>query len=157
MSVIKEYNIDDTVWIYGISEKNNKLTKGKIVKIFNIDRVEFNEGQKFYVIAIPTEIEPLLEIRTWETISQDDKGPVGGLRENFVNVDANNKKISQSGYTYNHVSDIIDNDPSPDEIVAALESSASNLVHQAMNFNKKPEFKPKFKQQKKKTFTKNKL
>lgn len=157
MNVVKEYNINDTVWIYGISEKNNKLTKGKIVKIFSIDNAVFNEDKKFYVIAIPTEIEPLLEIRTWETISQDDKGPVGGLRENFVNVDANNKKISQSGYTYSHASDIIDDDPSPDEIVAALENSASNLVHQAMNFNKKPEFKPKFKQQKKKAFIKNKI
>lgn len=156
MDVIKEYKINDVVWIYGISEKNNKLTKGTIIKIFNIDNTGFNEDTKFYIIAVPTEIEPLLEIRTWDTISQDEYGPVGGLRENFVNIDANNKKISQSGYTYNHVNNKEDG-PSPDEIMAALENSANNLVHQSINFNKKPEFKPKFKQQKKKTFVKNKI
>lgn len=157
MNVIKEYNINDVVWVYGISEKNNKLTKGTIIKIFNIDNAGFNEDQKFYIVAIPTEIEPLLEIRTWDTISQDEHGPVGGLRENFINIDANNKKISQSGYTYNYVNNIIEDGPSPDEIMEALENSASNLVHQSINFNKKPEFKPKFKQQKKKTFIKNKI
>lgn len=156
MNIIKEYKLNDTVWIYGISSGKNRLTKGKIIKILNLEEEGYDKNQKFYIISIPTEIEPLLELRTWETISQDEFGPVGCLRENFVNADANNKKISQAGYTYSQNYDVNDDGPSPEEIMAALENSASNLVHQNINFNKKPEFKPKFKS-KKKTFVKNKI
>jgi hypothetical protein len=79
MTVKTEYNEGDQVWIHGISLTNNKLTEGKIVKIIDLYDEGFQDTD-YYVIAIPNPIEPILEIRTWHTMSQDKIGPVGLLR-----------------------------------------------------------------------------
>lgn len=93
MEIKKEYQLGDTVWIYGIG---SELTKGTVVKTFLIDYPNVNT-ETYYVIHIPTSIEPLLEIRNWETISQDNIGPVGGLRFAFENYDSTRKVLAQGG------------------------------------------------------------
>lgn len=124
------YNIGDTVWIYGISMVENKLTKGTVVKTFNLD----NDDTVYFVVAVPTYIESLLQVRTWETISQDEYGPVGGLRDALKSIDteANHKKMSELGYLYDMPSVIADDDPSPEEINGAidriLESSKQTIL-----------------------------
>jgi hypothetical protein len=134
MTVKKKYNVGDTVWIYGISKNNIKSTQGTVVKIFVIDYNGFN-NEPHYVISIPTEIEHLLEIRTWHTISQSQDGHVGSLREIFADPDASHKMLSRTGMavisTDEDNSDLTveEDDPSADEIHAALEKSQKDGEH----------------------------
>lgn len=130
-NIIKtNYDIGDTVWVYGISMVENKLTEGTVVKTFTLD----NSDNVYFIISVPSYIESLLEVRTWETMSQDRTGPVGGLRNAFdsITTDANHKKMSQLGYLYDMPSVIDDDDPSPDEINGAidriLESSKQTIL-----------------------------
>lgn len=124
----KEYNIGDTVWIHGVSS-SNKLTQGKVIANVDLSSNGYEELQ--YIIEIPTHIEPLLEVRTWHTISQDSKGPVGSLRDMRSELDSNNKKIRQIGFTLDVP--IEEDDPTPDEIIAALEKSTNGLTHKPLN------------------------
>lgn len=134
MNVKKEYNVEDIVWIHGISS-SNKLTQGKIIGQVDLSERGYSEVQ--YIVEIPTHIEPLLELRTWHTISQDEKGPVGSLRSIADMMPSNNKKMRHVGY----VSDYNDDeDPTPEEIMAALEKSADGLTHKPLHIK---ETKPK--------------
>ena len=71
------YDIGDTVWVYGIYVSNEVPCQGKIVHCFNLNFEGFDPTVDHYVIAVDSHIEPLIEVRTWETISQDEHGPVG--------------------------------------------------------------------------------
>jgi len=93
MTVKKKYNVGDAVWIYGVSRTNATSTQGTVVKSFTIE----GYNDMHYVVSIPTEIEPLLEIRTWQTISQSKDGHVGSLREAFENPDAAHKMLARTG------------------------------------------------------------
>ena len=146
MTVKKKYNVGDTVWIYGISRNNVKSTQGTILKVFTIDYDGFNK-EPHYVIGIPTEIEMLLEIRTWHTISQTKDGHVGGVREAFSDPDAAHKMLSRTGMAVISVdeesSDVVtseefdrfeehmadEDEISPDAIHAALEKSQKDGEH----------------------------
>jgi hypothetical protein len=133
----KEYNIGDTVWIYGITPAN-KITKGTVIA--SIDLKDQNYGTDVhYIISIPTHIDPLLEIRTWQTISQDEHGPIGSFRE-IGKMFAENKKMSQVGYVYSEDGHYDNEDPTPAEIMAALEKSADGLTHKPLQIK---EHKPK--------------
>jgi hypothetical protein len=101
MNVKKKYAVGDTVWIYGVRRSNDKSTEGTVVKAFNIEG--YNDTH--YVISIPTEIEPLLEIRTWQTMSQTKDGHVGSLREAFENPDAAHRMMSRTGIAFISVDD----------------------------------------------------
>lgn len=143
MTIKQTYNINDTVWIYGISKIENKLTQGTIVHSFNLD----SSDNTYYVIEIPTSIEPLYETRSWHTISQDRKGPVGSLREIYQSQDAEAtlKIVKHTGFNYSNESstnfDNVDEDgPTPAQIHAALEKSQKDSEHQPLNLK---ESKPK--------------
>jgi hypothetical protein len=144
MTVKKKYNVGDVVWIYGVRRANDKSTQGTVVKSFNIEG--YNELH--YVIEIPTEIEPLLEIRTWQTISQTKDGHVGSLREAFSNPDAAHRMLARTGMAF--VSDAgedydgdghdgmgsfadEEDDVSADAIHAALEKSKQDVSHSPLN------------------------
>ena len=141
MTVKKKYNVGDTVWIYGISRDNTKSTQGTILKVFTIDYDGFNK-EPHYVIGIPTEIEMLLEIRTWHTISQTRDGHVGSIRDAFSNPDAAHKMLSRTGMAVISVDEELneesdrfeehmaeDDEVSPDAIHAALEKSQKDSEH----------------------------
>jgi hypothetical protein len=117
----KIYNEGDTVWVFGINRPNTP-TKGRIVKSFEI------EGYlgTHYVVAIPTHIEDLLEIRTWETISQDEIGPIGMLRDIKDALGPTNKFIKKIGYDSN---DVEEDEPSQEQILAAIEKSRKVATH----------------------------
>ena len=93
--VKKKYKVGDTVWIYGISAGPgyNRPTKGRVVHEMEID----GYASVQYVIAISNGIEDLLEIRTWEEISQDEKGPIGSFRELLMNDPVTQKKLIRTG------------------------------------------------------------
>lgn len=139
----KRYKINDPVWIYGISKLNNKLTKGTVIGILDLSDAGFDSKFPHYVISIPTEIEPLLEIRTWETMSQDSNGPIGSFRDISETYDENNKKINQLGYYLPDDDQIIDDDvddPSIEEIHAAIERTNAAFSHSPLVLK---EIKPK--------------
>jgi hypothetical protein len=153
MTVKKRYNVGDVVWIYGVRRSNDKSTQGTVVKSFNIE----GYNDMHYVVSIPTEIEPLLEIRTWQTISQTDDGHVGSLREAFSNPDAAHKMLTRTGLAFISVDEEFtgdghdgmgstlddfyqDDDISPDAIRAALEKSQKDSSHGPLNLK---EAKPK--------------
>jgi hypothetical protein len=140
MTVKKKYNVGDTVWIYGIQRDNVKSTQGTVVKAFTIEG--YNETH--YVVAIPTEIESLLEIRTWQTISQSKDGHVGSLREAFSDPDAAHKMLARTGMAVmsddeesavngKSLFDDDFDDISPDAIHAALEKSQQDSSHSPLN------------------------
>ena len=151
MIVKKKYNIGDTVWIYGIT--NGKSTEGKIVQWFKVPVEGWDQNKVHYVVAIPTEIESLLEVRTWETISQTKDGHVGSLRDAFTNPDAAHRMLARTGVAFistdeestgdghdgmgstleefdryeEHIAD--EDNISPDAIRAALEKSQQDSSH----------------------------
>jgi hypothetical protein len=142
------YNIGDAVWIYGVSILENKLTQGTLVKSFKLDD---DSDRTYYVISVPTAIEPLLEIRTWETISQDSAGPVGGLRDvlSQLEIDSSHKKMSQLGYQYDLPSITDADDPSPEEINAVIERLNEESKHVILK-PKTTRAKPRYNNRKKK-------
>lgn len=139
MTIKKEYNVGDDVWIYGVGLKN-KLTKGKIIKIVDLS----DQGwavSPHYIIEIPTHIDPLLEIRTWDSISQDDKGPVGAFR-NLGSILATIKKVKTTGFTYDDEYEE-DEGPTAEQIHAALEKAQKEVSHQPLVLKEsKPKRRP---------------
>ena len=142
MTVKKKYNVGDVVWIYGVSRTNITSTRGTVVKSFNIE----GYNDMHYVVSIPTEIEPLLEIRTWQTISQTKDGHVGSLRESFEDPDAAHKMLARTGMAIISVDEEFtgdghdsmgsfseEDDISPDAIHAALEKSKQDVTHSPLN------------------------
>jgi len=132
MTAKKEYVIGDTVWIYGINRSNVKPTKGKIIKVVDLSEAGYSVGDH-YIIEVPTHIEPVLEIRTWHNISQDEKGPVGSLRE-LGNFESTIKFASAVGFAFddNPELDSDDDEISSEQIHAALEKSRQGTSHQPL-------------------------
>ena len=142
MTVKKKYNVGDIVWIYGVRRANDKSTQGTVVKSFNIE----GYNDMHYVVSIPTEIEPLLEIRTWQTISQTKDGHVGSLREAFSDPDAAHRMLARTGVAFISDADedydgdghdgmgsFAEDEISSDAIHAALEKSKQDVSHTPLN------------------------
>ena len=132
MTVKKKYNVGDTVWIYGISKNNIKSTQGTVIKKFTIDYESYN-NEPHYLIEVPTEIEALLEVRTWHTISQTKDGHVGAVREAFNDNDASRKMLARTGM------DFISNDEELneetdrfEEHMAEEDEVSADAIHAAM-------------------------
>jgi len=130
MTVKKKYNVDDTVWVYGIARDSNKSTQGKILKVFTIDYDGFN-NEPHYIIGITTEIEMLLEVRTWHTISQTKDGHVGSIRDAFSSPDAAHRMLSRTGMAIISSDEELkeEDDIDPNLIHAALEQSQKDGEH----------------------------
>ena len=137
MTVKKIYEIGDTVWIYGISTRPVKSTEGKIIHKFTLDHAGYNEDIIHYVVEVPSEIENLIEVRTWRTISQTKDGHVGGFREAIDDPDVTRKSLTRVGLSVisqdDESADVLEEDePSPDIIHAALEKSRTDNMHQPL-------------------------
>jgi hypothetical protein len=134
MTVKKSYNVGDTVWIYGINRSNVKPAQGKVIKVINLSEAGYTTGEH-YIVEVPSHIEPLLEVRTWHNISQDEKGPVGSLR-NLGNFESTIKFAGTVGFAFDDNPEL-DSDPeddiSPDQIHAALDKSLKDTEHAPLN------------------------
>jgi len=130
MKIKKNYAAGDDVWIHGI-HPSNKLAKGKVIANVDLSTAGFTDPH--YIISIPTHIEPLLEVRTWHTMSQDENGPIGSLRELGSVLNSDHKKMKQIGYVYSPDSHYDNDEPSPDKILEALEKSADGLTHKPLH------------------------
>jgi hypothetical protein len=141
MTVKKTYNIGDTVWIYGVSLNNRKTTKGLIIHKFTLEDAGWSPDIVHYIVSIPTEIETLLEVRTWETISQDEHGPVGMMREIFEDADSSVKVLARTGMRMDALAAVDPEDedgPSAEQIYAALEKSRKDTEHGPLVMQDKP-------------------
>jgi hypothetical protein len=70
----QEYKLKDQVWIH-LGERN--LVQGRVVEI--IDLLHLNENHTddpLYVIEIKTGIEDVYEVRNFDQISPDERGPI---------------------------------------------------------------------------------
>lgn len=147
MDIKKSYKPNDIVWIYGIGGPQNKLTQGKIIKVMNLTDVGHSAGP-YYIVEIPTHIDSLLEIRTWDTISQDNNGPVGAFRD-LGDITSTIKKSKQVGFSYDEIfSDADDSfdDVHPDTIHAALEKSQEDGTYKTLTPRaEKPKRRPYYK------------
>jgi hypothetical protein len=142
MTVKKQYAVGDTVWIYGINRSNTKPVQGKVVKIVDLSDAGYSVGDH-YIIEVPTHIEPILEVRTWHNISQDERGPVGSFRT-IGNFESTIKFAGTVGFAFDDrpTLDSAEDEDGIDaeQIHAALQKSQMDMEHTPLNL--KPE-KPK--------------
>ena len=159
----KEYNIKDKVWIH-LGEKN--LVEGRVVEIIDLEHL--NEGhskdRELYVIELKTGIDDVYEVRSFQEISPDAKGPIQLFR-NLKQVIENNRYLKKVGMpipmpSRNVLAEIAqevnediarDDDPTPEQIYAAIEKSQQSTAHTPLNLQK--EHKPKRRYFKKKKTT----
>lgn len=117
----KEYNLRDKVWIH-VGEKN--LVEGRVVEIIDLEHL--NEGHskdnELYIIEIDTSIDPIYEVRTWEQISPDAKGPIQLFRQ--ASVRSEKRLLAKIGVELPVDDEWLDeNDPTPEQINAAIDAA----------------------------------
>lgn len=90
----KEYNIKDTVWIH-LGERN--LVKGRVVEIIDLAHLkeDHDPDRELYIIEIHTGIDDVYEVRSFEQISPDEKGPINLFRQ--TDAQANNRYLKKVG------------------------------------------------------------
>jgi hypothetical protein len=158
-----EFNIKDRVWIH-IGEPT--LAEGRIVEIITLDHLKENypKGNELYVIEIQTGIDPIYEVREFETISPDAAGPIMCYR-NMERMKHAGRYLRKVGIELPHISNTdnpIDfpevdvypdegDEPTPDQIHAALARA-----EQGPTTIYKPETPKKSQPRKRRTFTKRK-
>ena len=151
MTIKKQYEMKDPAWIH---LGNGKLTKGKVVDIFDLEHAGYDKNMEFYIIEIPTEIENLLEVRTWATMSQDAKGPIGAYGEIKEQQYATKKMLGKMGIELpievqtsqqeplleQPFDDSDPLDPTPEQVNAAIERAeqARRNMYQGTTATEKP-------------------
>jgi hypothetical protein len=150
MTVKKQYAIGDTVWVYGINRSNTKPVQGTVIKIVDLSDAGYSIGNH-YIIEIPSHIEPLLEIRTWHNISQDERGPVGSLRT-IGNFESTIKFAGTVGFMFDDqpVPEPIEDEDGIDaeQIHAALQKSQMDMEHVPLNLKSEKPKRRYFKKKK---------
>ena len=149
MTVKKQYAVGDVVWIYGITRSNTKPVQGKVIKAIDLSGAGYT--YEHYVIEVPTHIEPILEIRTWHNISQDENGPVGSLRT-IGDFESTIKFAGTVGFAFD---DSPAAEPAEDEdgidaeqIHAALQKSQLDMEHAPLNLKSEKPKRRYFKKKK---------
>jgi hypothetical protein len=139
-----EYNIKDQVWIH-TGERN--LVEGRVVEI--IDLVHLKEGhsadRELYIIELKTGIEDVYEVRSFEQISPDARGPINLFRKQTDAVE-NNRLLKKIGMPIPLVGTTLeealalddDDDISPDQIHAALDRRLKEAEHLPLSTTEKP-------------------
>ena len=132
----QEYKIKQKVWIH-LGERT--LVEGRIVDIINL--VHLNEDHNddpLYIIEIKTGIDDVYEVRNYEQISPDSKGPINLFRKNEIKENIRYLKkigIKLPDGTDNTPSEIFNDliedldGPTADQIHAALEKSQKDSAH----------------------------
>jgi hypothetical protein len=135
-----EYDIKDKVWIH-IGER--KLSEGRVVEIIDLEHLGEGHDPKheLYVIELKTGIEDIYEVRTFEQISPDAKGPINLFRKTKTRLEQRALKrlgmiipnedsvIPADGYVPEPAVDMFEPDyseedePTPEQIHAAMEAS----------------------------------
>ena len=134
MNVKTKYSVGDNVWIAGISRRSTQLTPGIVIKELDLSEQGFSEVQ--YIISVPSPIEPLLEIRNWQTISEDDHGPVGGFRNLSEDMlDASTKLINRVGLITDDYT--VPNEPAPEQLELPIDDKSKKEGRYRPRYRKK--------------------
>lgn len=134
-----EYNIKDTVWIH-IGER--KLTQGRIVEIIDLEHLDegHDPERELYVIELKTGIDDVYEVRSHDQISPDERGPINLFRKEGVK--ESNRALKKIGMPL--PDGVMDYEPTPEEIHAALERSQEASKHAPLNAGRKPAPKKRY-------------
>ena len=134
-----EYNLKDTVWIH-IGEKS--LVQGRIVEIIDLEHLEegHDPERELYVVELKTGIDDVYEVRSYEEISPDEKGPINLFRKEGVK--EGNRKLKKIGMPLPE--GVMDYEPTADEIHAALQRSQEASKHAPLNAGRKPAPKKRY-------------
>lgn len=159
----KEYNIKDKVWIH-LGERN--LVEGRVVEIIDLEHLGegHNPTDELYIIEIKTGIDDVYEVRSFNEISPDARGPINLFRKDKkVQAEAikGNRFMKKIGVTVPAMDDPLTelakeineelthpDDPTPEEIHAAIEKAQQAATHQPLHLKAS---KPKRKYYRKKT------
>jgi hypothetical protein len=92
----KEYKIKDKVWIH-LGERN--LVGGRVVEIIDLEHLKegHRPDQELYIIELKTGIDDVYEVRNFDQISPDEKGPINLFRK--TDAQANNRYLKKVGMT----------------------------------------------------------
>lgn len=158
----KEYNIKDRVWIH-LGER--KLVEGRVVDIIDLEHLKegHSSERELYIIELKTGIDDVYEVRDFDQISPDAQGPINLFRKIKNDVLKNQRYLNKVGVQLpvdrpNPLQEIVeelnsdldDDEPTADQIHAALASAAE--APKVTIFRPEPAKKPN----KKRTFTKRK-
>lgn len=141
----KEYNIKDRVWIH-LGEAS--LVEGRVVEIINLKHLKESHPADFelYIIEIKTGIDDIYEVRSFDQISSSAAGPINA----YLNIDIQGAtrylkkigiKLPKSTPTVDFTVD--EDDPTIDQIHAALEKSHKDTSYPPLNLkSEKPKRRP---------------
>jgi hypothetical protein len=92
----EEYKIKQPVWIH---MGESKLVGGRVVEVIDLVHLKegYSEDNELYVIEIPSSIEPIYEVRTWEQISPTAKGPINLFTQVKDDLQAANRMLKKIG------------------------------------------------------------
>ena len=152
----KEYNIKDKVWIH-IGER--KLVEGRVVEIIDLEHLKegHSPDRELYIIELKTGIEDIYEVRSFDEISSDAKGPINLFKRVKDDAVKNQRYLKRVGIQLpidspNLLAELLEDEedgPSTEEIHAAL---AMAEIPQSTIFRPTPTKRPA----KKRTFSKQK-
>jgi hypothetical protein len=146
----KEYNLKDKVWIH-IGER--KLTEGRVVEIIDLEHLKEGHSptREFYIIEIKTGIDDIYEVREFDQISPDARGPINMYRKMAGELNRANRMLKKIGIVlpdgnidpelYNDKFEgdghdgmgSVDDEPTPEQIHAAIEKSQLAASHSPLN------------------------
>jgi hypothetical protein len=135
----KKFNLKDTVWIH-IGERT--LTKGRVVEIIDLEHLDegYSPDNELYIIELKTDIDNTYEVRSWEQISQDEQGPINIFRTEDHT--SNNRALKKFGMPLPEGAMEFEHDePTPEQIHAAMERSQQAVQHDPLSLEKKPKRK----------------
>ena len=142
----KEYNIKDKVWIH-LGEP--KLVEGRVVEIIDLQHLKegHSPDRELYIIELKTGIDDVYEVRDFDQISPDEKGPINlfrkldlqQVRENGRYLKTVGMKIpvtmpsplSEIAKELNEDAEVYpdEGDPTPEQIHAAIERAEKAQTH----------------------------
>lgn len=149
----KEYNIKDRVWIH-LGEKD--LVEGRVVEIIDLEHL--GEGHspdlELYVIEIKTGIDDVYEVRSFDQISPDKKGPIALFRKVSEDVKKAKRYLKKVGVqlpveppnhfleTVKEINESLEEeypeDPTPEQIHAAIERAQEMAQHPPLKTKRQP-------------------
>jgi hypothetical protein len=132
--VKKQFDIKDTVYIaMGIG----KLVQGRVVEIIDLAHLGENHSPdlELYIVEVKTGIDDIYEVRTWEQMSEDPRGPLNCYRN--LNLVKENLFLKKVGLELPVPPSDPDREPTPEEIHAAMERSQQASQHAPLQ-TKKP-------------------
>ena len=145
----KEYNIKDKVWIH-IGEP--KLVEGRVVEIIDLEHLKegHSPDRELYIIELKTGIDDVYEVRSFDQISPDAKGPINLFRKlDMKQVRENGRYLGKVGMKLPvqqpnplveiakeidaeiraNDEEVDENEPTAEQIHAAMENSTVSHQH----------------------------